>query len=473
MSTQAMSLKTGSVYEALKVAMPLIIASSGHAIKLFTDRVMLSHYDGLALSASLSAGAIWFALLCFWMGTASYASSFVAQYTGAKRADRVGPAIWQAMFLAIIGGVFVGSGYFWGEYLFRAIGHTGHTEFEITYFKTLCPGAVFFILTNALMSFWNGRGKTWIVTAQEGISTTVNIIVNFVLIFGAAGMTFGEGAEMLHIPGIFDIAPQGIFGAAIGTTAAGFSGFLFAIILFLSKKNRTTFNTLPKKKFDLDLFKRLVKFGMPNGIHFILDVAAFCVFINVLSSMGDITSMASTIAFSINAMAFIPMMGIGMTASIFVGQGVGANNIHLAEKAVRSCRVLMFSYMAIMFTIFIFGAEAVCNLFPLNNISAADTEKTYGQAIVMMQYLAVFLGFDGIAILYNCAIKGAGDTRFSMWLGVAMAWLLFAIPSFVAFKYFDASPWTLWRILVIYMIIASSVFYFRYKNGKWKHMKII
>ena len=174
------------------------------------------------------------------MGTAGYASTFVAQYTGAQRKDRVGPAVWQAMFLACFGGVFVGSGYFWGEYLFNYLAHTGHTEFEIIYFKTICPGSVFFILTNATLSFLERTGEDLgLSPRKKAISTTVNIIVNFVLIFGSAGMTFGEGAELIHIPALFDIQPLGIFGAAIGTTAAGFAWiFIFHNFIFTQEESR-------------------------------------------------------------------------------------------------------------------------------------------------------------------------------------------------------------------------------------------
>lgn len=463
-----LSIKKGNVLEALRVAMPLIIAASGHAIKLFMDRMMLAHYSGYSLAASLSAGVLVFMLMSLWLGAAGYASSFVAQYTGAGRKDRVGPAIWQGAFLGLFGGMVVACGYFFAEPLFNWLDHEpAQKADEITYFRILCPGSIPFIIHQGLLGFWNGRGKTWAVTALEVFSTGINFIFNYILIFG------GHGLERIGISG-YDFEPMGIAGAAWGTNIAGISTLCLTIFLLMRRKNREEYNTWPRKKFDYQLFKRLLSFGLPSGIHFVLDVASFSIFIQLLSGMSKEISIASSIAFSVNLIAFIPMTGLGMTAGIFVGQAVGAGRIDLAKRAVRSCLYIILAYMWAMGILFVCFPEIICGLFPMSGIDdPAQVAHIYELAHRMLMYMALFLLFDGMFILYNMAIKGAGDTKFAMWVGVGMAWLLFAIPSYVALHFFDAEVWTLWKILVGYIIIAGFVFYARYRRGKWQRMRVI
>ncbi len=481
MQDNTISIKNGSVWEAVRVALPLIIAASGHAIKLFTDRLMLSHYDGLALAAALSSGVIAFTMMSFWLGTAMYTNSFVAQYIGADRPERVGPAIWQGIFLSVIGGLIVGSGYFWGENFITALnsvftdseGAKKSTEllsYEVSYFRIITGTSIFFIINAAVLSFWNGRGKTWVVAGLELFGTIVNVVANYVLIFGDKGVELTIGGVTHHLPGIGDKA-YGIVGAGLGTGISGCSVLLVALFLVLRKNNREKYNTLPKKLFDPQLFWRLIKFGMPSGVHFILDIASFSVFVNILSGINPVVAMASSATFSVNAIAFIPMTGLGMTASIFVGQCIGAGKVKLALKAVRSCLFIVLTYMAFMGIMFNLFPDTLLSLFPLRGVE--DPQAVYAVGKTMFRYMACFLFLDGMFILYNSAIKGAGDTKYSMWMGITIAWLVFALPCYISYRYFHVEVWTLWKIYVGYAAVASALFYIRYRRGKWQRMKVI
>ena len=465
MGRQSNKFESGKMGEILRVALPLMLASSGVAIKIFTDRVMLSHYDGMALAASLSSGVIWFTLFSFWLGFVGYISTFVAQYIGANREWRVGIVVWQGLVLALVGGVCIGSGYFWGESFFRLLGHNSlQIEFEVGYFRIVCPGTVFFIMTSALMTFWSGRGKTWMITVQEILSSAINIVVNYVLIFG------DDGLEAIGC-GRWGIPDMGIRGAAIGTVISGFSGFTFTFLMFIRKKNRIRYNTLPRKFLFPSLFKRIIRFGLPSGIQACLDVTTFSVFIHLLALMGKQVSIASTIAFTFNSILFIPVSSIGVTAGIFVGQGIGAGNIPLARRAVRNCRYIMFGYVLVIAVLFLTYPYQIMRLFPLTGI--ADVHSVYKLAEGMLHYILAFILLDGLLILYSGAIKGAGDTRFCMLVITGMGWVLFAIPCYIAVKFFDAGQWTLFQILFGYVCAGAMVLFLRYRSGKWEKMKVI
>src|SRR6187402_2458799 len=88
--------------EAFFISVPLVISSLSWTVMNFVDRLFLLSYSEEAVAAALPAGIMAFAVICFPLGIASYASTFVAQYFGAARHRQIGPIVWQAMWLGII-----------------------------------------------------------------------------------------------------------------------------------------------------------------------------------------------------------------------------------------------------------------------------------------------------------------------------------------------------------------------------------
>ena len=124
----------GGLFEVLRIALPLIMGAAAHALNLLADRVMLSHYSEEAVAASLTGGLTGFTIACFFLGTIGFTGSFVAQYSGAGATERVGTAVWQGIFLSLIGGAILATGYFWAEPLFALFRH----EPEVTAQEMYC-----------------------------------------------------------------------------------------------------------------------------------------------------------------------------------------------------------------------------------------------------------------------------------------------------------------------------------------------
>ncbi len=452
-STPAVS-RDGGVMGVLRVAFPLIVAASGHACRLFADRVMLSAYSREAISASMPAGLLCFAAMSFFMGTAGYVNSFVAQYTGAGRDDRVGIAIWQGLYLSLLGGLVVaGLGQF-AEPLFDWVAHAPSVRVEqVTYFQVLCRFSFAGIALSAVNAFWSGRGRTRTVMCVELFSAALNVGLNYLLIFGNLGL------------------PRlGILGAGLATGLSNVAGLTLALGLLFSRKNRTVFGTFPHRTLDLALFGRVLRYGIPNGLQFMLDIVAFNFFVVFMGRAGPIVLEAVNIAFGIEVMAFLPIIGLGMAVSVFVGQGVGAKDIAFARRAVRSALILATIYNVAIAAVFVFSPGPILDLF----VRQGDAEQAEAlqMAVICLRYIATYLLFDALYILYSHAIKGAGDTRFAMVAGLVLSWGTLVLPCYVAMR-LSASIWVMWMILVVHVGLAGIVFYLRYRGGKWQSMRVI
>lgn len=482
--TAAAPGRTGKLGEVFLVAFPLIMSAGTFAFKLFCDRMMLAWHSETSIAAAIGGGMTSFMLCSFFMGVANYANAFVAQYDGAEQHSRIGLAVWQSLLFSLAAGLVLAViGYATADFFTWVGHHHSLAGMESAYYLVLCGGSVAALLNSSIMCFWTGRNKTWTVVIVGVSSIFLNVAMNWALIFGAAGSTYLDAApapvawlgECLNILALRVGAPSlGVVGAGIATVGTDALSVIVFLVLFFRRKNREKYGTLPARVFNYPLMKRMLRFGFGNGMQLFMDVAAFALF-NVLmgkyalTAAGGNIAAASGIAISVNGVAFIPMLGLGAAASIMVGHGIGSRDIPFAKRAVRSARILIMTYMAMMCFLFEIRPDILVSVFaPGGSMNGA----TRGLAIDFLRFAGVFCLFDGFFILYGNATRGAGDTKFSMYVMGFCGWGLFAIPCLAAFL-LDANQYVLWCILSFYALAAASIFYWRYRQGKWTRMKVI
>ncbi len=480
---QSSPQRTGNLAEVFQVAFPLIMSAGTFAFKLFTDRLMLAWYSEDGIAAALSAGNVAFMMVSFFMGVANYANAFVAQYSGAGRHDRTGLAIWQAVLFSLASGLLLGIIAYLGSGLFYKLGHAhALAGLEEGYFLVLNSGVVFALLNSSLMCFWTGRNQTWTVVVVGFASIILNVAFNWALIFGADGSPYlAHGPWPLPALGValnafaqwLGAPSLGVVGAGLATIGTDAISAIAFLVLFLRKDYRRQFGTWPERLFNGKLFWRMLRFGFGNGMQLFLDIGAFAVFLILMARYGIVNganvAAASGVAITMNGVAFIPMLGIGSAASILVGHGIGARDIPFAERAVKNARILIMAYMIGMSILFEIFPQFLVSIF---SREGAMTPATGLMAVNFVRFAGVFCVFDGIFILYGNAIRGAGDTKFSMYVMAFTGWFLFAFPCLIAY-HFGADQYTLWVIIVLYCLISALIFYWRYRQGKWKDMRVI
>ncbi|MDR1534088.1 MAG: MATE family efflux transporter [Planctomycetota bacterium] len=470
--------------KVFKIALPLVISSGIYASRIFCDRMMLAWRSETSIAATLSAGMAAFMLVSFFIGVVNYANAFVAQYFGAGRPDRVGLAVWQAILFGLAMGPAIA---LFGRLLspiFRIVGHQENLAGEEeAYFLILTAGAFASLVTSGLMCFWTGRGKTWTVAGVGLLGVILNLTLNWALIFGAAGCDrfvgspwplAGIGGGLNALAAWLGYDPMGIMGAGLATIASDLAILMAFLILFLRGGNRREFGTWPRSAFDPGLSGRLFRFGFGNGMQMLLDVGSFAVFTLLMSGYGDQpgggnVGAASGIALSIHALAFIPMIGLGITVSTLVGRGIGAGDIPLAVQSVRSSRVILLYYLGFIGVFLVLAPELPASLF---FSSATLNPATLSLTLYFIRLAGLSLTSDCFFVLYSHAIRGAGDTRFSMLVMGFCGWFLFALPCLASYL-LGAEPGFLWLILLFYSAVAAGIFYWRYRGGKWKGMRVI
>ena len=194
----------------------MILSMGSWSLMHFVDRVFLTWYSRDALAAALPSGILSFTLGTFFLGTAGYVNTFVAQYMGANRPERVGASVWQGIHFSILAGLFLLVGIPFAPWIFDAAGHEPSIRaLEVVYFQILMVGWLPGLIMPAVSSFYSGRGVTRPVMWVNLVAATTNIGLDYILIFGKLGLP-----EM------------GIEGAAWATVLAHCFGAIVFLLMF-------------------------------------------------------------------------------------------------------------------------------------------------------------------------------------------------------------------------------------------------
>ena len=446
----------GGYRHLLKVAIPLVLSTGSTSILHFIDRMFLTWYSPNSIAAAMPASVVNFTIMSLFIGTTSYVSTFVAQYSGAKRLHKIGPSLWQGLYIAVFGGAILFALSFASGPLFRFVGHDPAIQVEeVAYFSILSKGAIFQIAAVAFAGFFSGRGQTWPIMWINVVMTAVNLGLDYPFIFGKLGLP-----EM------------GIHGAAYATVISGaVACALYCMLIFKGQYN-DRYRTRSGWRLDRDLFRRMLKYGLPSGTQFFIDISGFSIFFLLIGRIGAAELAATSITFNINSLAFLPMMGMGVAVSVTVGQFQGQNRPDLAQRSVFNSTHIAFLYMALIASTYIFLPEMYIGLFA-SRADPSQFEPLRRFIMVMLRFVAVYTLLDTLTVVFASALKGAGDTKFVMLMILFLSVGVLTVPILLAMLVFKAGIYIAWYILSIYIAGLGLSFLFRFLTGKWRSMRVI
>lgn len=441
-------------WDVLRLAMPLVLSSLSWTLLTFIDRMFLMWWSPDALAASFPAALLWWSLLCCPLGICMYANTFVSQYYGAKEHRQIGPVVWQAVWIGLFATPIVMLPMLFADSIFAAAGHDAIVRAqEGVYFRVLCLSSAAMLVSHAMSTFYSGQGKTWVVMLVDCGSVLLNVLLDYLWIFGHAGFP-----------------AAGIAGGAWATLVAiGVKVIIYAVLLTRTQ-NVAHFRSL-QWKFEWKLCKRMLKFGAPAGMQMFLEVAGFTAFVFLVGRLGKQELAATNLAFNISSLAFMPVFGLSTAVSILVGQQLGRNEPDLAARGTWTSVWLATSYMMLVSSLYVL----VPDLFLFGFFSGAQSEdylEIRTTAIILLRYVAAYNIFDASNLVFMNAIKGAGDTRFVFVISLAMAMLL-ASATWVAMGMFGAGLHICWCLITVWVWALGTIYLVRFLAGKWRSMRVI
>ncbi|MDR2643984.1 MAG: MATE family efflux transporter [Planctomycetaceae bacterium] len=443
-------------FDVLRQAIPLIISSGSISLMNFTDRMFLMWYDPDSMTASMQGIMLFWSAISIPFAVTTFVTTFVAQYYGSGNNQRIGAIVWQGIWIGIMVMPVL---FFIEPYLIQLFVLFRHGEnlikLESLYFHYILLGCAATISGEAAAAFFRGRGKMQIEMYNNLFCVVLNIFLDYCMIFGKCG--FQE---------------NGLLGAAIATMISQWVRLIiYVTLIFLTDMKEKRYNILKGMKPDFRLMGRLLYYGMPSSSYTFIDTATFTLFILIIGCLGEAARNATTIAFTMNSLTFIPLTGIGIVVTSMVGNQLGNNRPDLANRATNTAFVIGSIYTGFFAILFLVVPDLLLSAFAIFS-DADEFEAIRGLTVILLRFIAVYIFFDACAFIASSALRGAGDTIFVMRVVFTYAPLL-PIFCIMGIHFFGFGLMWCWLILTLGVFVYFVCFMLRFCSKKWESVRVI
>lgn len=445
--------RPGALKTLLVLALPMVLARASQSVITFADALQVKHLGSEALVAAATGGLNVLGLAILPMGTVFIVQSFVAQLVGAGQRDAVPRYAWYGVILAALAGALALALIPAIDPLLGLTGYSAATRAQMSdYMQIRMYSIVAIVGTEALGNWFGGLGNTWMQMIAGMLAMVTNVVLNWLLIDGHLG------------------APaMGVAGAALASTCASFVSFAFLGIAFWRRVGGAP-RTAGGTKLSLHELGRVARFGLPNGVNWFFEFAAFQLFINgVLASLGDDTVAALNAVLAVNSLSFMPAFGLASAGAILAGQAIGRGDRDAVWPQVRVTLAVACGWMGLIGALYLVAPRTVLELFE----EPGKSGDLVAIGTTMLAISAAWQLFDALGITLSETLRAAGDTMWTATARLVLAWAVFTPAAFLAVRVFDTGAVGAMLCLVAYLGLLAAALAYRFRSGAWRRIELI
>lgn len=440
------------VRECLYLAIPLAAAQLAQSMTGFVDTVMMGLLGSQTLAAGGLGATIFTILLIVATGMITAVSPLVAEAYGAGETNRVRQVGQQGLWLAGLVAIPLTLLVWHAGSILQSFGQTPDTvALAVTYLRAIAwgylPGLGFAVLRSFVSALSRPRPVMLIVMG----GTLLNIVANYVLMFGKLGF-----------PAL------GLAGIGWASALSLWTMFLAAIVYILSQADLKPYNPFPGLlQFRRKIFAELVMLGLPIGAMIGVEAGLFAVTAFLMGYLGTIPLAAHQIVLQTAAITFNVPLGIAIATTVRVGQLSG-------QKQVKALRLAGFIgiglgavFMGAMALLFWRFPEAIISLYL--DIHNPENAGVVTLAKQLLGIAAVFQIMDGIQAVSAGALRGLKDTRIPMLIAILAYWCVgLTSGCLLGFK-LGLGGVGLWWGLALGLMVAAIVLPWRFFRNTYDH----
>jgi MATE family multidrug resistance protein len=443
-----------TVGQLLTLAWPVIISRSAQVVVGFTDAVMCGRLGESALAATTAGATNTFNVLILPFGTVFIVSSFVSQLAGAKDYAGARRYAWYGLGIALLAGVACLCAIPFVDVAIDQLSYANDVKrMMAAYVQVRLLSGAFAIGLEALGNYYNGLGNTRLPMLAQILAMMLNVLFCWVLIFGNAG------------------APAlGVVGSAIAAVIATCVAFCALFVCFLLGVGHQRPEPGTKLNLRAHEMVRAFRFGLPVGLNWFVEFAAFSFFMNVvLASLGTTVVAAMMSVLQLNTMSFMPAFAIASAGSIFVGQAIGAKAHDDAPRTVKLTLATTATWQGFVGLLYL--------AFPTLLMSAFVKDAEVGRALLtigapLLVLSAAWQLFDAASMTFAEALRAAGDTSFTFWARASIAWLVFVPGAWLSVRAFDLGYMAAAGWLILDLALLAIVMWLRFRAGSWRTLDL-
>ena len=167
-------------------------------------------------------------------------------------------------------------------------------------------------------------------------------------------------------------------------------------------------------------------------------------------------------------LAFLPLLGLSQAVTSLTGRYLGAGQTEFIRRATFSGIKSCFLYGVLMSTLFVLTPEPLVNLFAQG--PAYDTIRP--MAVLMLRLAAIYTIADGMLVVFDGALRGVGDTRWTMRTSVTLHWGM-TISCILLIRVLHVDPVSAWGCLILFVLLLTAVLARRFLSNKWQDLDVL
>ncbi|OAD44851.1 MATE family efflux transporter [Polaribacter atrinae] len=441
-----------------KLAAPVMLGMLGHTFVSFIDNIMVGQMGTAELAAVSLGNSFMFIAMSIGIGFSTAITPLIAEADSSDNLKQARATYKSGLFLCTTLGIILFSGVYFSKPLMYLMKQPKEVvELAIPYLDLVAFSLIPLVIFQAIKQFSDGMSMTKYPMYAALIANVINIVLNYLLIFGKFG--FPE---------------MGIIGAAYGTLISRIIMVIY-LWLLLRYKERSAQIVRNIKFFVLDVLtiKKIVNLGSLSAMQMLFEVAIFTAAVWLSGLLGKNPQAANQIALNLSSMTFMVATGLSVAAMIRVGNQKGLQNYKELRRIAFSIfllGVLLAMFFALLF--FVFHKSLPMIYVDLNDTANyIDNMEVVSIASKLLLAAAFFQISDSIQVVFLGALRGLQDVKIPTILTFISYWVIgFPVSYYLGSEEMYGS-FGIWLGLLAGLTTASILLFIRFNSLTLKLIK--
>jgi multidrug resistance protein, MATE family len=391
----------------MTLAWPMALTQLGHVAMMTTDLALIGRLGDVAVAAAALGQIVMFGAFVLGMGLVSAVAPLTAQGFGARNPRLVRRALRAGLWAAVFAGIPLTAVQLAGEPLLLAAGQSAELSalagrYLAGLALSLIPAWWFIALRSFMGSVNRPEPALWITL----VAIPANAVLAYVLIHGAFGMPRLD-----------------LLGAGLATTIVSFGMCIAAVWVCYACRPFKKYQILGRFwRLHWPVLRQLIIIGAPMSGTFALEYGLFAAAGLLMGWIGTAALAAHQIALTVASIIFMVPLGIGMAATVRVGQAAGRSDAAASRRAGMTAIAMGAAFMVTMVLAVIATRDFIPALF-LGGITEANAQ-TAALASTLLLLGSTFFIADGVQTVAAGALRGLNDTRVPLLIAAVSFWLV-------------------------------------------------
>ena len=423
----------------LHLAFPLMLSQAGQVVVQLADSVMVGHVGTPELAAASFASNLFYLVMMLGMGITFGLTPLVGHAYGRNQFREVANYFKNSLWLNMGFTILLTSASWGVSYLMPYMGQPDRVvALAIPYFRVLTLSMLPFLLFFTLKQFAEGLGNTHIAMVVTLTANAINILLNYLLIYGKVGF-----------PAL------GLLGAGYATLIARSAmPVMMALLLYYTGNFKKYLLFFPAVRTHVAKMLELLKIGLPIGVQLVLEIVAFNFGGIMMGWLGAVPLAAHQVALGMATLTFMISNGIAMATTVRVSNWKGAHRLKEMKMAIEASRHLVLLFMGFSAIIFIVFRNFLPILFTTD-------QAVIHQATILLIVAAFFQIFDGLQVVSLGCLRGMADVKYPMYMA-GISYILIGIPVSYLFAFvLGVGAAGIWLGFLAGLASAGIFFYLR------------